>query len=540
MIAFSIVVFAIAGIYLVMNFFHDLQMLQQNSYRIPRYWKYLRRDDIGSTWRLTDIAMMFLICSHLVSVGFSFLFVGILSICKIYLIATKKHKKPLVFTKRVWRIFSLCLAISIGFYLWDIFKLGFSESEINYYSGPILSLLILLLMTCFSWLIVIISVFLLKPVETLINKKYLRQASIILKNMPDLKVVGITGSYGKTSTKHFLEHILSEEFSVLMTPGSYNTLMGVVRTIREMMKPYTQIFICEMGAKQKGDIKEICELVKPEVGIITSIGPMHLDTFKTIDNIQATKFELIDSLPKGGLAVINEDSEYCSNRKVENVEVFRYLISKEDIEGHSEEKNIFRAKNIIYDKNGISFNISDNKGFSIDLKTKLIGECNISNIMAAVIVAHNLGMPDEKIRRGVATLEPVTHRLEIKKGIGGITIIDDAFNSNPPGSKMAMEALGSFKEGKRIVITPGMVELGDDQFILNKDFGRSIATNSDIAIIVGLYNREAIAEGIRSQGFIEDNLYLVSDFNEAQKVLHEIVSPGDTVLYENDLPDSFK
>ena len=136
-------------------------------------------------------------------------------------------------------------------------------------------------------------------------------------------MIGITGSYGKTSTKHYLNRILSEQFEVCMTPGSFNTTMGVIRTIREYLKPYDTVFICEMGAKQPGDIKEICDLVHPSVGIITAVGEQHLESFKTIENVQRTKFELIDSLPADGLAIVNDDFEWVANRKVSDVECVR-------------------------------------------------------------------------------------------------------------------------------------------------------------------------------------------------------------------------
>ena len=350
--------------------------------------------------------------------------------------------------------------------------------------------------------------------------------------MPDMKIIGITGSFGKTSTKHYLHRILSESFDVLMTPGSYNTPMGVIRTIREMMKPYHQVFICEMGAKQKGDIKEICDLVNPHMGIITAVGPMHLESFKSIENVQATKFELADALPSEGL-VVNNDFEYCENRKVNNVKTTRYAVSNP--------KNAdFKAVDIDYSPNGTTFRIVGPDNFSLELYTQLIGECNISNLIAAVIIALKLNMPAERIKYAVSQIEQVEHRLNLKRTPGGVNIIDDAFNSNPAGSKMAVDVLSQFKTGKRIIVTPGMIELGDKQYELNKALGKHIGDSIDIAIIVGAYNREALLEGVKSGSIEEQNVYAVDSFNEAQALLARILQKGDTVLYENDLPDTFK
>lgn len=348
--------------------------------------------------------------------------------------------------------------------------------------------------------------------------------------MPRLKVIGITGSYGKTSTKHYLNRILSEQFEVLMTPGSYNTTLGVIRTIREMMKPYTEIFICEMGAKNIGDIRDICELVHPTIGIVTAVGPQHLESFKTIENVRRTKFELIDSLPADGLAVVNDDFEPIALQKISGCNSRRYSLHRPEAD--------FRATSIVYSPNGSSFTI-EGPDMKLDLHTRLVGECNVSNLVAAVIVALHLGMPYEKIRRAVEAIEPVEHRLSIKRTPAGITILDDAFNSNPAGSSMALDVLSAMTGGRRIIITPGMIELGERQQDLNREFGRKIASSADIAIIVGQYNREAISGGIK-EGEGSPEVYEVASFAEAQQILQPIVKSGDTVLYENDLPDTFK
>lgn len=348
-----------------------------------------------------------------------------------------------------------------------------------------------------------------------------------------MKIIGITGSYGKTSTKHYLERILSEQFSVLMTPGSFNTPMGVTRTVREMLQPYNEVFIVEMGAKNVGDIKEICDLVNPQYGIVTAVGPQHLESFKTIENVQKTKFELVDALPADGLAVLNDDFEYVANRKVETVEVKRYAVN-------AVENADFYVENVTYSALGTTFTIVG-EGKRIELSTKLVGECNISNLMGAVIIALRLGVPEEKIKYAVSKIAQVEHRLNMKRTPNGIVIIDDAFNSNPDGSRMALDVLSSMTGGKRIVITPGMIELGDKQDYYNEKFGEHIAETCDIAMIVGLYNRDAIVRGIKSKGWEEgDKLIVVDTFNEAQAMLSKIATKGDTVLYENDLPDTFK
>lgn len=535
MSAFTIVVFCICAIYLVLNFKHDIHMLQQNSYRLPRYWKWLREGDISSYWRLADVACFFLLfASGLLPVQLAALVIALVCFSKAVLILRKKFKKPLVFTRRVWRIYTVTSILALGAFLAAILTIGSQEKVDGLYNGSALCLGIMLMISIFSWAVVMLAVVILMPVESAINRRYYNEARDILRSMPDLKIVGVTGSYGKTSTKHYLQRILSESYETLMTPGSYNTTMGVIRTVREMMKPYTEVFICEMGAKQKGDVKEICDLVHPQMGIVTAVGPMHLQTFHTIENVQATKFELVDALPADGLAVVNNDFPYCANRTVNNVECSRYAV--DNVEGAD-----YRAENIKYTPQGTSFTMIGPDGFSMDLNMRLVGECNISNIMAAVIIALHLGVPREKIAFAVGRIEQVEHRLSIRQTPGGITIIDDAFNSNPAGSKMALDVLRQFAtDGKRIVVTPGMIELGDQQDELNEELGRHIGESADVAIVVSDYNRDSIVKGISSTDFITENLHTVASFKEAQRLLATMMKKGDTILYENDLPDAFE
>ena len=530
---FSIVILSLCGIYMILNFRHDIHMLQQNSYRPERYWRWLRGGDISSVWRMVDVAMIFLLfASNLLPFQLASLLIAIVCVTKGFLILTKKFKKPLVFTKRVWRIYTLTALLAIG----AVVPVAVCTAGKTYgygYHGFQIALFVILGICVLSWVVVCIALFLLMPVERSINSKFRNEAVSILRSNPDLKVIGITGSYGKTSTKHYLHRILSEQFETLMTPGSYNTPMGVIRTVREMMKPYTEVFICEMGAKQKGDIKEICDMVNPRMGIITAVGPMHLETFKTIENVQATKFELADAIPSDGFVVINNDFEYCANRKVDNTSCIRYASSNPD--GAD-----FFASDIRYDADGTSFTIVGPEGNKMEYRTQLVGECNVSNLLAAIIVALKLGVPEDKIRYAVSRIAQVEHRLSIKRTPGGITIIDDAFNSNPSGAKMAVDVLSQFKEGKRIIVTPGMIELGERQYDLNKALGTYIGGNVDVAVIVGEYNREALLAGLEETSLPKDRIYIVDSFGEAQEKLTTLLHQGDTVLYENDLPDSFR
>lgn len=507
----------------------DLMMLQQNSYRNERYMRWLRTSgDTTSIPRLLALVILFMGLTgfklELVAQGAMCLF-GVIYSCRLL---KRKYKKPLVMTRRATRI--LVTDIALTMVLVGLVPLLFSD---NLEGTPAVVSTALTAAFCLSHMLIMASNVILTPVERAINRRYYKDAQRRLEQMPDLKIIGITGSYGKTSTKHYLHRILSEHYDTCMTPGSFNTTLGVIRTIREHLKPYNEVFIVEMGAKQPGDIKEICDLVHPSIGIVTAVGPQHLESFKSIERVCDTKFELVDALGADGLAVINNDFEMCAKRQVTNTRTLRYAVT--NVMGAQ-----FTADDIQYSPNGTTFTVNGPDGFTLMLSTRLVGECNISNLLASVIVAIDLGVPLHKIQYAVSMIEQVEHRLSIKRTPGGLTIIDDAFNSNPSGSKMALDVLAMMTGGRRIVITPGMIELGDSQYDFNKEFGQHIAKSCDLAFVVGEYNREAITEGIAEGGMAEENVKVFATFAEAQTYLTSNFKPGDTVLYENDLPDTFK
>jgi UDP-N-acetylmuramoyl-tripeptide--D-alanyl-D-alanine ligase len=519
----TIVVLLAGIINLAVVYKRDLMMLQLNSYRNERYTRWFNQSNESTQYfRLILCVALFLILIKKFPLYCTATIAAIIAVGTIVTLARKKYKKPLVMTKRASRIFTTMLGLSA-------ICIGVAGIVSQSWLAPAAVALALAIV---SPGVLLLSNWLLRPIEKHINAGFYNEAKSILQSMPELKIIGVTGSYGKTSTKHYLNRILSEKFDVMMTPGSFNTTLGVVRTVREYLKPYNEVFIVEMGAKQPGDVKEICDLVNPSIGIVTAVGEQHLESFKTIENIQKTKFELVDALPADGLAVVNNDFEMSAIRPVSNVECVHYGIS--NTQGAD-----FTVSDVELDETGTTFTISG-RDHKLRLHTKLVGECNISNLMAAVIVALHMGVEDEKIKYAVEKIEQVEHRLNMKRTPGGVTIIDDAFNSNPTGSKMALDVLSGMKGGKRIVVTPGMIELGDRQFDANQKFGEIIAVSADVAIVVGQYNREAIVSGILKGGMSDDNIHCVDTFAQAQSLLSTMLVAGATVLYENDLPDTFK
>lgn len=514
----------IALLNLALELRRDLMMLQQNSYRAERYMRWLGTSADTTSWiRLFSYLVIGCLLLPAVPTVLACTLSMLPLLLNITQLATARYKKPLVWTRRAVRIYSVSGVICVSVMLLAVLFMGMSRMAATVFVA----------LYALSHVVVLMSVKILDPVERHINKRYYNEAKNILESMPGLVVVGVTGSYGKTSTKHYLTRILTEQFNVLMTPGSYNTTMGVIRTVREMMQPYTEVFVCEMGAKNIGDIKEICDLVKPQMGIITAVGEQHLESFKSIENVQRTKFELADSLPQNGVVYVNNDFPYCASRKVDNTACIRYSVGQQ-------ENSDFWADNVSYSAEGTTFNLHCPDGKSIEFATCLVGEFNISNLIPAIAVALRLGMTVDKVKFAVSRIEQVEHRLNLKRTPAGINIIDDAFNSNPDGSRMALDVLSRMDTGRRIIVTPGMIELGEKQWDYNKQFGERIAKAADVAIIVGRYNRDAILSGLKDANMPEQDVHAVDSFTQAQELLMKIAGKGDTVLYENDLPDTFK
>jgi len=499
------------------------QMLQQNSYYPSRYFKWVKE---SYSVLLAVECMVFCFSSTLYLgknyisqlVLYSIMFISRL----VSAIHTHKRSiKKLVFTARIKRLFATVIIIFI--LLISLF-LGFGDKLL----GEISSIL-LFMFASVSPLTVLLAWTLTYPLEKAVSNWYINDAKRILKAHKNLTVVGITGSYGKTTTKFILNRILSEKFNVVCTPQSFNTPMGVVRTVRGDLKPQTEIFICEMGAKNVGDIKEICDIANPDFAIITSVGPQHLETFKSIENVYKTKFELADAVTdNGGKVFINGDNKEIKSR-TEDGKYIRFGL---------ESYNSYYAENISYGRSGSKFTLvlGDER---IEVSTKLLGLHSVADIVAAAAVAHTLGVSLEDIAFAISTLKPYEHRLELKSFKNSSLLIDDAYNANPEGSLEAVRILSHFEGMHKTVITPGLIELGDKEYECNYQLGAEAAKYADRIILVGENRSKPLRAGVESTDFSLKNLFVVKSFSEAIAIHSSDVTSNSVVLLENDLPDNY-
>lgn len=510
---------------------YGIHMLQQNSYMNHRYVRWLQANKKQLLSWQSVLLFLPLLCFfaagslpgtvyHQVVLASVVIVYGVLGV----LYHRPAEKKKLVYTARVKRVLATAFLLLVVFTLFCLVLF-----MVDY---DLLAILLLAFFHMAYFLFVLCANAIMKPVEDHINMGFFRDAQRMIEGLPHLTKIGLTGSFGKTSSKFILGQVLEEQFNVLVSPESYNTPMGLTRVIRERLRPTHEVFVAEMGAKRTGDIAELCQLVAPKIGIITAIGEQHLETFGSLENIKHTKFELVHQLPADGFAILNGDDENTvSMLDTVTCPFVLYGITGENLD--------YRATDIQFTGQGMSFTVHNKKGDTCTITTKLLGRHNIYNILAAVACGDYLGMPLTKIAQGVKRVEPVPHRLEIKKSAANFTIIDDAFNSNPVGSKSALEVLGQIAGNKKIIITPGMVELGEREYELNKEFAKACAAVCDFVILVGKKHSLPLQDGLKEVKMPENKYFVAADLYEASRKLTEIVGPGDVVLYENDLPDTY-
>lgn len=524
------------GVVLLFAAYKFFQIIQLSGYKIKGYFVWLKDTKAKYVSRIITLSLLSVACSLVTnalfnvkdySQGLYFSYLGLIfytyfSIIFCINLYSAPKKVPLKNTSRMTRL-------NIALYIF-VAGITFILSAVTYeFLPPLWHTSIICLTPILLPVLVPFVHLLLVPLEELIIKRYVVEAKHKLKKYPDLIKIGITGSYGKTSTKYILNTILSQKYNVCMTPHSFNTITGLSKVINDYLKPKNQILITEMGARNVGDIKKLAQFIQPKYGIITNIGSQHLLTFGTVENIEKTKYELIECLPKDGYAVFNGENE-GARRLYEKCPVKKALVG--NCEGTSVSYSRIRV-----DKNGTHFtlNIGEEK---LNCNTKLIGKHNVENIVVCAKMALELGLNNEQIINGIKNLRPVPHRLELITNENEVTILDDSYNASVEGSEVALDVLSKFGN-KKIIVTPGLVELGNKEKEENFNFGVKMSKVADYIIIVNKVNYDSIHKGIESSNFDMSRVYQAETLNDAKELLKGIISKGDAVLFENDLPDNY-
>ena len=527
----AIILSVINGILLCFVAGKLLQIIQLSGYKIEGYriWiKDTKANYVSRLFMLGILSFAAIIVTNAILDGFGdyYSYIGLFfyfyfSIVFVLNMNQTVQKTPLSQTKRMNRLilclFVLCTLITFGL------------CALMYKFVPLIKFGIISLTPPLLLLIVPLAHFIMIPIENYIRKKYIKMAKSKLAKMPNLIKIGITGSYGKTTTKHILNVMLSSKYNVCMSPHSFNTPMGLTKVVIKYLKENHTILIAEMGARNVGDIKYLCDLIQPKHAIITSVASQHLATFGTLENVAKTKYELVEAIGDDGIVVFNGESEGA-------FKLYEKCNKNKLLSGINKADAFVNITGYKTSSLGSEFTLNI-EGKSVNCKTKLLGKENLEDIALAAALAYKLGVGLDLLKESIYSLKPLAHRLELSYK-NGYTIIDNSFNASVESSYSSLEVLKNF-DGTKVIITPGIVELGQKEFEENVSFGRKIAKTCDKVIIVNKTNREAIKKGLQEENFDEQNILLVDTLAKAKEQLTSFAPENSVLLFQNDLPDNY-
>ena len=524
--ALTIVEIVVVAVMSCLGSIRYVHVLQMNRYQVPAYSQWLSRNRnrmvfenvvLGFAASLLSIYLPVLLSMFIngerIRNNLCFWLVLLLFTAVTGYIAWRDYnapsKKPFVITKRIRRFAGVLLAVCV-----------LAAILIRAVGMP--SYFVFAAVEYLVWFVALI----INPYENKLNAGFFKSARQKIRKRKDLITIGITGSFGKTNVKFILRDMLAKRYRVLATPASFNTAMGISRVINDDLTDEHEVFIAEMGATHVGDIKELVDLVRPKYGILTSIGKRHMDTFGSMENIVTTKYELIQGLPKeSGFAVFGSGDDY--------IDRLFAMCRKEKCRVSVDPKveAFMKAEQITYGEKGTSFVMVCEDGGRISCRTPLLGIFNVKNILLAAALARKLGLEMGEIAEAARKLKPIEHRLQLIPG--ETNVIDDTLNEDPDGAFEAMHVMAQMP-GRRIVVTPGLGELGSREAEVNYALGTVMADSADTVILVGDQNSQrGIRRGLLQSGFSRSNLHAVEDMEDASELLEELSEAGDTVLFES-------
>lgn len=455
----------------------------------------------------------------------------------------KDRRQKLVWTPKLLALTNLAflLIAPASFFYASLF--GIENNTLSIFIFAIF----LALCVFFYPIFLIIAALILRLPETIVKKRIVARATEKMKKFPNLKVIGIAGSYGKTTMKEAISAVLSEKYRVLKTPENINTPLGIAELIQSKLDDSTEVFIVEMGEYERGDIEGICKMVRPEIGIITGINEAHLERMGSLENTVKTIFELAENIPDNGKVFLNADDELI----VKNYE--RYTGKKETAFYSALAGDLCKYKieriNFSKEGSGYDFEVAAESHGSTDspqggeslgeFHISLLGEYVIGVAIAGIIVGQALGMDIADIKAGIWKIKSAKHRLELVPTTNGVTVIDDSYNGNPAGALAAMEVLSKFEGSRKIYVTPGLVEIGHATERVHTELGRKLGRITDIAILIKNSVTGYITKGLELSGFDMKNTIVFDSAVEAHAKLAEILKPGDVVIFQNDWPDNY-
>ena len=542
MLSSLIVVSVLNGLLLFWASLKFLLVFQQGGYKHKRYFKWIRNPQTPYLSRLMLLCLLAFLLFCVLNATFGPIvrnydvapFIGFASylLFTFAYIKTEKNvnaKIPLKKTKRLIRLSITYVLLLTIFTFGILLLLNALALAVKDTSFALLRYALICGMPILSPYVLFLANAINGPFETLIKRYYINLAKTKIKKHDVIKI-GITGSYGKTSVKEILKTILSQKFRVLSSPDSYNTPLGIALTVKDLDSTH-DILLAEMGARHVGDIKELCELVNPQYGVLTGLNTQHLESFGTEENIKNTKNELFEHIGANGVGFFVVENQ-GSKELYQKFNGEKYSVGLED------QDCSVTATDIIYDNRGTTFTLKIQGEEPIVCSTVLLGKHSVKNICLASAVAKKLGLTSQEIALGINRITSIGHRLELLPNNKNIVTIDDSYNCNENGIVAAIEVLDTFK-GRKIVVTPGLVELGKRENVANLEFGKLLAKHADVVIIVGKHNAEMLINGLLEGGMDKSNIMFEKNSTRGNQTLNTILKEGDVVLFENDLPDNY-
>lgn len=520
--------FLIIFIFNVVKNKNTLTILQQSLYNENnRYIKWIKNNSIEVFITLDLISTIIIIIAYLLNNSVSEILI-IISIILYILEEVRLINKDLTFEKKLVvtkRIKRLIVTLII---LYMLPLIIYFQNRDN----GLLLILVESIITYLCYFMVLLSKFINKPVEKIIHNYYETEAKMKLEEMTNLKVIGITGSHGKTSSKNILNDILSTKYKTRSTPRNLNTEYSLLLTIKNHLNKSDQIFISEIGSHNLKEIRKQCNLIKPKYAILTSIGTENLDYYGSLENIKKTNFHLIDNLDDDAVAVLNKDDINQINYNIKS------KCKKIWISIDNPDSDVY-ATNIKCDHNGTKFDIifkGNHTKYSFE--TKLLGNYNIYNLLASIALGRELGLTIKELQKSVKEVKVVNARLELKD-YKYMYQINDTRKSTLSGMKMALDVL-KMMPGVKIVVTPGVIDKDNNKTKLNHTLGNHIAKVSDYVILVGNKASRQIFDGLLENGYDKDKIFMVKDINDAYTLIQNFnFNKKIYALFENNLPKRY-
>jgi len=448
---------------------------------------------------------------------------------------SRDFRKPLKYTAKIKLIMALSSLL--------VFFLSFFVS--NLFSNNLYKIISLVFMYTlglyFSYIFLIIINILLYPVDMFIKEIMVFFAKNKLKKLTlnqykydsglartdsrrlpgtGLKIIGVAGSYGKTGMKDLIATVLEEKYHVVKTPESFNTPIGIAKTILSQVDDKTEVLVIEMGEYYSGDIRNICKIAPPQIGVITGINEAHFERLKSIDNSIRTIFEIAQNMKSDGILVLNgKDRNIKNNYKKFLSDQETYLYSAKGKMEFNED-----APGFIYQK----------------MFFPVLGQYNLDKIDGVIHIAKKLGLTDQEVQSGLKKIKTPAHRLQpVLNREKNILVIDDSYNGNPDGVEEAIKTLSLFKKRRKIFVTPGLVEIGTKSRVVHERIGKRLNDVIDLVILVKNSMTPYIENGLVESGFNKKNIIWFNSMMEAQNNLGSILKSGDVVLFQNDWPDNY-